>query len=68
MRKGWFNNEIREITPEEKSFLDEQIRNGTMVSTEHPPQEKIDAARKWRAEHTFNEGLEEFLRENGYHS
>lgn len=61
-----FYGELEQITPEEEAFLDEQIRKGIMVSTEHPPQEVIDAVRAWNETHAFNEGLDELLKERGY--
>ena len=30
----------RLMTPEKEAFLDEQVRNGTMISTEHPDLEE----------------------------
>lgn len=57
--------EFKQITPERKAFLREQVRKGIMVSTKHPSQEDIDAARKWHQTHTFNENVDEVLKNTG---
>lgn len=65
-KKNKIFGRLRDITPKERAYYDEQIKNGVMVSTRHPSQEDIDAADKWRSEHSFNENAEELLRGRGY--
>lgn len=53
------------MTPEKRAFLDEQIRNGTMISTKHPDLEECRKLAEEEARYGKGCGFRRLVKEMG---